>query len=338
MLGFKTLALPKNKNWGFSFNIARFRHDVAHSTSPLQRSYLYVPTSSDRMLEKSLTSSSDVIIYDLEDSVPPSPAAKADARQRLATFMKTRASELPDPSRIAVRLNSVHTGFFQEDVKLTASIPHISTFVLPKVHSTKDLDTVSNELSQSTRPVNFVASIESALSYYNLPSIASWKSNSGANGGLLSALLFAAEDFCADTSIIRTPSRRELLHVRSEIVLMAKAFRLQAIDMVCVNYKDLDYLKQECQDGRELGFTGKQAIHPNQVDIIQSTFVPTPKEILRAARIVHSMKKAHASNRGAIGLQTGGIDEMIDEPMIKQAQNTIRMAERAGLEIPEITD
>jgi citrate lyase subunit beta-like protein len=104
-----------------------------------------------------------------------------------------------------------------------------------------------------------------------------------------------------------------------------------------VNYKDLDYLRDECEDGRRLGFSGKQAIHPSQVDTIQSTFVPTSSgmfqcdvalhselilprlEISRAAKIVHEMKTAYASQRGAFGLELeGGGKEMIDAPMLKQ--------------------
>jgi citrate lyase subunit beta-like protein len=162
---------------------------------------------------------------------------------------------------------------------------------------------------------------------WNLGEIAAWKSEYGPMGGILSALLVRNSSYghlpvilnpnpslpqktvlfllfpscswvtfifqdCADTAIIRTPSRLELLHARSQIVVAAKAFALEAIDMVtilltsggysltlilqvCVNYKDLDYLKDECEEGRRLGFSGKQAIHPSQVDVIQSSFLPT---------------------------------------------------------------
>jgi len=168
---------------------------------------------------------------------------------------------------------------------------------------------------------------------WNLGTIAQWKSDHGPElGGRLSALLFAAEDFCADTAIIRSPSRRELLYARSQIVIVAKAFGLDAIDMVCVNYKDNEYLKEECLDGRQLGFTGKQAIHPSQIDIIQTTFVPTSGEILRAAKILRAMERAHAAERGAVGLE----GEMIDAPMLKQAEKTIKIAKAAGLEVPHI--
>jgi len=167
--------------------------------------------------------------------------------------------------------------------------------------------------------------------------IAEWKSRIERDA-VLTTLLFAAEDYCADTSIIRTPSRLELLYTRSQISLAAKTFGLEAVDMVCVNYKDIDYLKDECKDGRRLGFDGKQAIHPSQVDIIQSTFVPTEKEIRRAAKIVAMMESSHKDKKGAFGLDMGdgkGM-EMIDAPMLKQAENVLRIAKSARLEIPSV--
>ncbi|KAI0712220.1 citrate lyase beta subunit [Earliella scabrosa] len=314
----------------------------------LGRSYLYVPATAERMLEKSLSTPSDVIIYDLEDSVPPSPADKTSARARLAHFLSTRSGSLPSSERIAVRLNSNTTPFFADDILQAMRLPCIRTLVLPKVHSAQDLHHVSEEIYMAYRahkfrspdgpPVQLVASVESAKAMYNLGEIAAWQSRWGAaTGGTLAALLFAAEDYCADTGIIRTKSRQELLYTRSHIVVTARAFGLRAIDMVCVNYKDLDHLRDECEDGRRLGFTGKQAIHPSQVDTIQSTFVPSSKEILRAARILRQMEKAHLSHKGAAGLELeGGGMEMIDAPMIKQAENIVRIAKAAGLPIPEV--
>jgi len=171
-----------------------------------------------------------------------------------------------------------------------------------------------------------------------LKDIASWESEFGTEmGGKLIALLFAAEDYCADTSVVRTISRHELLFVRSQIVTTAKAFGLEAIDMVCVNYKDPEYLQEECQDGKRLGFTGKQAIHPNQIGTINSSFVPTFHEILRAAKILHKMNVAHSNQKGAVGLEMeGGGKEMIDAPMLKQAENVIRLARAAGCDIPHV--
>ncbi|KAJ8080830.1 hypothetical protein PM082_017665 [Marasmius tenuissimus] len=303
----------------------------------LRRSYLYVPSSSDRMLEKSRAVNSDIIIYDLEDSVSPAAQDKASARDRLKAFLKVRTSlldlslytqvgeqaknNLPASNRVAVRVNDVTTPFFAEDVSAILQIPAVTTVVLPKVNTKEDLHYASKHIHQAYQrnprenPLRIVSSVESARSLWNIGDIAGWKSEHGdVEGGVVSGLLFAAEDYCADTSIVRTRSRQELLYTRSQIAIAAKAFGLEAIDMVCVHYKDLDYLREECEDGRRLGFTGKQAIHPTQVDTILSTFVPTSDEITRAAKILHKMESAHASQKGAIGLD----GEMIDAPMISR--------------------
>jgi len=308
------------------------------STKPanLRRSYLYVPASSDRMLEKSITTGSDVIIYDLEDSVSPVPLDKANARSRLKKFLGDQQQRLKSIN-VAVRVNDITTPYFYDDISQIVSQSSVQTLILPKIHSHQDLDYVSDAISSSSRDfsqrpkLQIIPSIESARGIWNLGSIAEWKSNHNPQvGGELSAILFAAEDYCADTSIIRTSSRRELLFTRSQIAIAAKAFGLDSIDMVCVQYQNLETLQDECIDGRQLGFTGKRAIHPAQVEVINSTFVPTREEIVRAFRILKEMQRAHEAEIGAIGLD----GQMIDAPMIKQAQNIISLAKAAGLEIP----
>ncbi|KAG9315635.1 citrate lyase beta subunit [Chiua virens] len=296
------------------------------------------------MLEKSLNLGvpPDVVIYDLEDSVSPNLLDKKAARERLSQFLhRTPKENRPASGRVAVRLNDISTPFFEEDVAEILRHPAVGTLVLPKVHSERDLHYVSRTIRNVNSPstsLRIVASVESARSVIGLGGIASWKSEFGAEkGGKLTALLFAAEDYCADTSVIRTTSKQELLYVRSQVVITAKAFGLEAIDMVCVNYKDPEYLREECQDGRRLGFTGKQVIHPNQVAAVNSSFVPTFHEILRAAKILHRMTIAHSNEKGAFGLEMeGGSKEMIDAPMLKQAENVIRLARAAGCDIPHM--
>ncbi|TRM64025.1 Pyruvate/Phosphoenolpyruvate kinase-like domain-containing protein [Schizophyllum amplum] len=299
----------------------------------LRRSWLYVPASSDKMLAKSLQVTSDMIIYDLEDSVSPVPADKEAARLRLRHFLQQQQHAL-DPQRVAVRVNSVKTEFFKEDMSHILESSAVGTLVLPKVNSIEHLDYVS-DLSRKLMPVNtrrelqLVASIESAKALWDIGSISRWESRYGQDVQL-SALLpdnAIRLTVCADTGIIRTQSRRELLYARSRIVMAAKAHGLEAIDMVCVNYKDSEELKEESRDGRNLGFNGKQAIHPSQVDAIQSIYVPTEQEILRAAKIVHQL-----DGTGAVAID----GEMIDAPMLKQAEKVIRIAKAARLYIPDV--
>lgn len=240
-----------------------------------------------------------------------------------------------------MRLNSVNTEHFVEDIRCFARIPAVQAFVVPKVDHEDHLSQVEREISYVTRanpellhqrpgPLSVVASIESAQALWRIGEIAQW----GSKNSRLSALLFAAEDYCADTRTIRTPSCQELLYTRSKIVAAARAFGLDAIDMVCVDYKNLGILADECADGRRLGFDGKQAIHPNQVDIIHTTFVPSQAEITRAAKILKAMESAHNNHKGAVGLSVNGRDEMIDAPMLRQARQIIQHAKQAGLPIP----
>ncbi|KAF9046465.1 Pyruvate/Phosphoenolpyruvate kinase-like domain-containing protein [Panaeolus papilionaceus] len=308
--------------------------------NPLKRSYLYVPAASDRMLTKSVGVGADVLIYDLEDSVPPSATDKVNARLRLKKFLQDSADSL-QTLHVAVRTNDISTPFFQDDVAEILSSPLVRSLVIPKLHSAADLDIVSEQVFKARQnsltysaPLALVPSIESARAMVNLTSIASWKSNHDPmRGGKLGTLLFAAEDYCADTGIIRTPSRTELLFTRSQIVITAKAFGLGAVDMVCIDYaKGLDVLRDESVEARRLGFTGKQAIHPTQVTTINETFVPTKSEILRAVKILNAMSAAHKSLKGATQLD----GQMIDAPMIKQASIIVNAAKQAGLEIPAL--
>lgn len=290
------------------------------------------------MLEKTKSSGSDVFIYDLEDSISPVPSDKVNARERLRAFLSV--NPIANHERVGVRVNDISTSFFEDDVKAILPLENVTSLILPKIHTAQDLDYVSEciyDIYMTTdreSPLSIIPSIESARGMMNLQHIAGWGSKLGRQmGGRLSALLFAAEDYCADTGIVRTPTRRELLFTRSQIVITAKAFGLEAIDMVCVHYKDSRVLEDECLDGRQLGFTGKQAIHPAQVATIQSTYVPTSQEILRAAKILHQMRLAHDAERGAVGLE----GEMIDAPMLKQAEKIIAVARAAGLTIPDVS-
>ncbi|PPR07105.1 hypothetical protein CVT24_010941 [Panaeolus cyanescens] len=293
--------------------------ELAHH---LKRSYLYVPAASDKMLAKSTSLDADVLIYDLEDSVPPSATDKINARLRLKRFLEDNMESLRS-KHVAVRTNDISTPFFQEDAAEILPNPLVKSLIIPKLHSPEDLNVVSEHVSKarqntstSSLPLDLVPSIESAKAMVNLTSIAGWSSrHDPIHGGKLGALLFAAEDYCADTGILRTSSRAELLFTRSQIVITAKAFGLGAVDMVCIDYaKSLDVLREESTEARKLGFTGKQAIHPTQVAVINETFVPTKAEILRAVKILNAMSAAHKSQKGATRLD----GQMIDAPMIKQ--------------------
>src|SRR5207244_762983 len=147
--------------------------------------------------------------------------------------------------------------------------------------------------------------IESARAIMDLKSITAVAEAMGSasqNAAELSGLIFAAEDFALDMSLTRTPSLTEFQYARSAVAVAARAARLPStIDLVCTAYKGshgLQRLEFECQQGKGMGFNGKQCIHPDQVAIVQRTFSPAAAEVEWAVRVCVADAKAAAAGRG----------------------------------------
>lgn len=125
----------------------------------------------------------------------------------------------------------------------------------------------------------------------------------------------------------RTKGANELIYARQAVVTHAKAYDLQAIDMVNINYNDLVHLKEESRAGADMGFTGKQIIHPNQVEIVQQEFSPSAERIKYALELEAAFNKHQESGQGAFTFR----DQMIDRPTMIQCQNVLALARRTGL-------
>ncbi|EPQ27754.1 uncharacterized protein PFL1_04891 [Pseudozyma flocculosa PF-1] len=304
---------------------------------------LYVPGSSEKMIKKSQTSSSDCIIFDLEDSV----AAHRKGLARETVFHALEAAARPGPE-LAVRINppSGDQTLAADDLDVVLPARQLETIVVPKVEHEDDIRFIIAKAralrpAQDYQPLDLVLSVESAASLLRMPEIIeAIRKETPADSrpsAEISALVFASEDYCASTGIIRTRSRRELLFPRAHMATIAKAHNLAAIDMVCIDYKDMAYLEEECDDGKELGYDGKQAIHPAQVEPIQHKFVPSKEAIRRAAKIKHLYERSVSEHRGAYGLQEGDSLIMIDAPMLLQAEATLSKARAARLAIPDVS-
>lgn len=144
------------------------------------------------------------------------------------------------------------------------------TLVLPKVEHIDDLAFVD---ARARDPLSLVLSVESASSLLSLPDILQRARELSRVS--VSAVLFASEDYCAATGVRRTRSRKGLLYPRATLATIAQAYGVDAIDMVCIEYRNAAYLAEECAEGAELGFRGKQAIHPVQLEEIHTAFSPS---------------------------------------------------------------
>ncbi|KAE8447623.1 hypothetical protein EG329_010594 [Mollisiaceae sp. DMI_Dod_QoI] len=310
------------------------------AASTLRRALLYVPSSSPKFLQKSLTFPFplDTISYDLEDSV--SLAEKAPARQSLLTHL---SQPRPTPSQIreiSVRINDVSSGLALSDLTTILQAPpsNLDALVIPKVNKASDLHFITDILrhqlpsrhpsapNPDSKPVKILALIESAEAITNLNSICK-------ASPYLDGLIFAAEDFALDLSLTRTPSLTEFLYARSAIATTARAHKLgSTIDLVCTSFrgeKGLEVLEEECRGGRGLGFNGKQCIHPTQVEVVQRAFAPGTEEVEWAVRVVIGDEKAETKGRGAWTLE----GKMIDKPVVGKAQAVVKRAELCGFDV-----
>ncbi|TKY88357.1 hypothetical protein EX895_002709 [Sporisorium graminicola] len=324
-----------------------------------RRCMLYVPGSSEKMIKKSQSSPADTIIFDLEDSV----AAHKKGSARETVFLALEAAARPGPE-LAVRINppSADRSLAEDDLDMVLPSHQLQAIVVPKVEHENDVRLIV-EKARALRPSSavdkgslaLVLSVESAASLLRMPriieSIREGLGQDSLTGSLVGAstkqpvaqivaLLFASEDYCASTGILRTRDRKSLLFPRAHMATIAKAYNLAAIDMVCIDYKDEAYLVDEAEEAKQLGYDGKQAIHPVQVGAIQHTFNPTPEAVHRAARILHLYEHASASeNRGAYGLkESDGGMTMIDRPMLLQASAVVGKARKAGMKVPEASE
>jgi citrate lyase beta subunit len=135
-------------------------------------------------------------------------------------------------------------------------------------------------------------------------------------------LIFGADDMLIDLGAVRTPQAWEFFYVRSAIVLHASAFGLHAIDMLYNEKGNLEGLKQESCQASELGFSGKQVLHPDQIATVQEAFTPDDEAIARAKKMLQEFMRQQEQENGAFTPD----GKMVDVPLVK---TTLRLLERA---------
>jgi citrate lyase beta subunit len=303
----------------------------------LRRSVLSVPGSSDKMISKAMGLPADEIMLDLEDSV--ALAEKEGARVKLIRAF--RDYDWGDRVR-AYRINDLETPFGYRDIidvveQVGASIDVI---VIPKVEKAADIQFVDLILSQIEirlglgRPIGIEASIETALGMLNVEKIAFASPR-------LETLVFGIADYGASLTMPSSgisghgdaeelyPGHRYHFPM-SRMAMAAKAAGLAAIDAPYGDFQDQAGLERSCQTAASLGYDGKWAIHPAQLDTINKTFSPSAADIIRAQRILRAYEEAKASGAGATALD----GKMVDGASIRLAQITYQQARRLGL-VPE---
>jgi len=280
-----------------------------------------MPGDSMRKITKATQLDVDTIVMDLEDSVALNQkvAARQTISQALGTLDFGRSERL-------VRINSPETDFFSADLAGTVGAQP-DGYAIPKVETAGQVQRVSHVLDQAEQKngwpqnsIRLLAIVETALGIMNLKEIAQASPR-------LAALMFGAEDLAGDIGAGRTRAGWEVFYARSTVVTAAAAYGLQAIDMVFVDLQDLEGLEEECVTGRQLGYEGKMAIHPRQVEVINRVFAPSPAEIEQAQKLVEAHRQHQATGSGVFELD----GKMVDMPMVKMAERVLEKARAAGL-------
>ncbi len=286
-----------------------------------RRSILYVPGSDPHKMEKAASSGADCVALDLEDGVAEN--RKDEARGLIQKALSNLDFE---GSERLVRLNAFSTGRTEADLQEVLS-GKPDGVLLPKVDSADQmarfdllLDAAEKQAAGSGYKIALIVLVESALGILNLREICQASSR-------LQAVIFGSEDFLVSIGAKRTPDATEVAYARSAIVVTTAAYGLQAIDMVQVNFKDLELVEKEARIGSALGFSGKQIIHPAQIAPVQQAFTPSADEIKHALEVVRSAEVFNAQGRGAFAM--GAL--MVDTPVVKRAENVLARAKAAGV-------
>jgi citrate lyase subunit beta-like protein len=290
-----------------------------------RRALLYMPGDDRHKIEKALTLDVDCICMDMEDGVALN--RKTEARRIIASALGDLTF---GRSEKLARINAIGSGLEMEDLEVVLpSRP--DGIVVPKVESLEQIQWVNGEIEAAELahgwPVNSIrmlVGVETAKAILNLKEIAS--PSGTMSHPRLDGLIFGGEDYAANVGAVRTPEATELLFARSAVVAACAAYSLQAIDIVTIDFRDLEMLRREATFGAQLGYSGKQVIHPAQVEPVQEAFTPNNDSIEKARRLVEAFGAHQKEGKGVFALD----GKMVDMPLVKAAQGVLERARAAG--------
>ncbi len=285
------------------------------------RSLLFVPGDSDRKLAKAAESGADLIILDLEDAV--APEHKAAARARVAAWFAARTTGRA--TRCWVRINPLDSPESALDLDaVVAARP--DGIVQPKTRSAEDVIRLVRRLDELEAGHGLAAGAIRILPIATETPAAMFALGGYAQcGARLYGLTWGAEDLSAAVGATATRNAdgawtAPYQLARSLCLFGAKAAGVAAIDTLHADFRDHAGLRASCAEARRDGFTGKLAIHPDQVGIINECFMPSAAELEQARRIV----ALFAANPGVAALALDG--RMLDLPHLRLAQGTLARA------------
>ena len=286
------------------------------------RTLMFAPCARPELMAKAQDSQADALIFDLEDSVPLQ--AKDQARQNLTQVL---AQDLKKPA--FVRVNHPRAGDTRADLAAIGQRPvaNLMGIILPKAELASDIESVVADLEAlearagwASGTLKILPLVETCLGLRNTYELAR------ASSRVCGMSLASAEqgDFMVDLGGRWTPSSMALAYPRSKMVVDARAAGLSwLVDGVFMNLKDTQALRTESLLARELGFVGKMAIHPTQVDVMHEVFSPSAEEIRHARGLLEAFRAAEAQGIGAVRYE----GMMVDYANVRLAERTLSLVQ-----------
>jgi malyl-CoA/(S)-citramalyl-CoA lyase len=317
---------------------------LAPMKTRLHRSELAVPSSNVRMLEKAPGLGADVVMLDLEDAVAPDD--KEQARINLVDALREQ-----DWSRcsVSVRINGLDTHWCYRDIVdvVEQAGEHLDAIVIPKVSGAGDVHLVATLLTQIEeamgieRPVGLAVLIETAIGMVNVDEIAQ------ACPERMEAMIFGVADYAASiqshtasiggvdenysvlTDVNGSAERErhwgdQWHYPLARIAVTCRAHGLRPIDGPYGDFTDPEGYVAAARRSAVLGYEGKWAIHPSQVELANDVFTPAPRLVERTRRIVEAMRTAATEGKGAVSLD----GRLIDAASIRMAENLLAKLEQ----------
>ena len=287
----------------------------------MRRSMLFLPGNTPNIIINGDALGADCIILDLEDAVAP------DQKDAARLLVCNAIGEMGfEGCEVTVRINSLDTAYWKDD--LDAIIPLRPDMIMPaKVSRAADIETLDAYISaledkhgMERNTVKLIPLIETALGVENAFSIASANPR-------VTALFLGGEDLSADLRCKRTKAGEEIRYARGRMVMAARAAGIDVYDTPFTDVNDDEGALADAQFAKSLGFSGKAAISPRHVPLINEAFSPTADEIEYATEVFAAIEQAKLQGRGAISLR----GKMIDAPIVERARQTLEAARQLGL-------
>ena len=284
------------------------------------RSMLFTPGDRLDMLAKAVNSGTDAVIVDLEDSV--SIDSKPEARDNL--------QQLPEsPVPYYVRTNAIETGLLWDDVVAAGRAPSVGV-IIPKAEDPRVISQVDGALTalemttgREVGSITVIPLVESALGVRLTYEMAT------ASDRVECVMFGGGEqgDLVADLGVEWTPEGTGLMQARSQVLLGARAAGVPyPMEAVFMDFRNQEGLRVECELARTLGYVGKVAIHPAQVEVINDVFTPSPEAVEYQRKVLAAFEEAEAAGKASIAVD----GKMVDYAVARVARTIIARAEAAG--------